>query len=95
MESKHRAPYFAPRAKPVCHLVFIYFSTYPSKVRVFCRDDLENGKSENTRLNAIIKFHDQIGTIRFLIRQMMFSLFTNRSAKRQIFVNFVFFRISR
>ena len=85
MEAIHRAPYFAPRAKPVCHLVFLSFQTYASKVGVFCRDDLDNGKSENTHSNARIKFQDQIYTIRFPIFNRRFRSFTINPTKRANF----------
>jgi hypothetical protein len=43
---------------------------------VFCRDDLENGKLENIRLDAKWKYRDRIATIRFLIVHRVLSVTT-------------------
>ena len=56
---------------------------------------LENEKPKITRSNAIIKFRDQTDNIRYQKHIRMFRLFTNSPTKRRIFVDFVFFRVSR
>jgi hypothetical protein len=61
-----------------------FYLEYASKIVILCRDDLENGKSENIGWNVSWKYRHWTYTIRSQIFPKRSSLFTNSSTKTQI-----------